>query len=113
MSTSKSGKHGMSKVHIVGIDLFTGDQLEDIVPSAFNVDVPHVTRKDYTLVEFEGENVSCLNDDGEKVDFKMDAVVDANQESLKERIANGESLKVTVLEACGESVAVGTKQNDE
>jgi hypothetical protein len=51
VSTSKTGKHGHAKCAFVAIDIFTGKKMEDLSPSSHNVDVPHVSRLDYTLLD--------------------------------------------------------------
>merc|ERR1712227_935229 len=63
ISTSKIGKHGSAKCHIVGLDIFQGKTYEDILPANDTVTVPAMTYKHYQLV--------CMDKDGNtRVDLK-------------------------------------------
>ena len=108
MSTSKTGKHGHAKVHLIGTDIFTGKKYEDICPSTHNMDVPHVARVDYQLVDIEDDYLSLMNDDGEiRQDIKLPES-DIGAE-IKKKHENEEQFMVTILKAMGQEAAVGTK----
>ncbi|CAH9144988.1 unnamed protein product [Cuscuta epithymum] len=103
VSTSKTGKHGHAKCHFVGIDIFNGKKLEDIVPSSHNCDVPHVNRVDYQLIDISEDGfVSLLTESGStKDDLKLptdDGLLKQIQDGFKE----GKDLIVSVMAAMGE-----------
>jgi len=108
MSTSKTGKHGHAKVHMVALDIFTGKKLEDICPSTHNMDVPNVTRKDYQLIDIDGDFMSLMDDGGDtRDDVKLPEGELADE--IKERHANDEDLMVSVLKAMDEETAIAVK----
>merc|ERR1711990_596194 len=66
ISTSKTGKHGHAKAHIVALDIFTGKKYEDLCPTSHNVEVPFVKRTEYQLLAADADegNVSLLLEEG-------------------------------------------------
>ncbi|CAB1433226.1 unnamed protein product [Pleuronectes platessa] len=101
MSTSKTGKHGHAKVHLVGLDLFTQKKCEDLCPSTHNLDVPRVLRKEFEVLCITDGYLTLMNDNG---DTREDLKVPEGKlgEEIEERVDAGESVRVTVLEAIGE-----------
>jgi len=110
MSTSKTGKHGHAKVHLVALDIFTGKKLEDICPSTHNMDVPNVVRKDYQLLDVDDGGFLSLmdNDTG---DTREDIALPEGElgDEIKERFGNDEALLVSVLAAMDEECAIAVK----
>jgi len=114
MSTSKTGKHGHAKVHMVGIDLFTQRKYEDICPSTHNMMVPHVNRKEYSLIDVSDDGfVSLLDEDKSETrdDIKLPEG-DLGAE-IRAKLENDESVKVTVLKAMGEEAILSYKVENE
>ncbi|OAX77013.1 eukaryotic translation initiation factor 5A [Emergomyces africanus] len=111
MSTSKTGKHGHAKVHLVAIDIFTSKKLEELCPSTHNMEVPNVSRKEYQLLDITDDGfLSLMSDDGTtKDDVKLpDGEVGDKIEKLfrvEEKDTN-----VVVLTAMGEEVAMDAKE---
>eukprot|EP00754_Rhynchopus_humris_P005854 Rhum_TRINITY_DN12891_c0_g2::Rhum_TRINITY_DN12891_c0_g2_i1::g.55084::m.55084/K03263/EIF5A; translation initiation factor 5A len=65
-STSKTGKHGHAKAHIVALDIFTGKKLEELCPTSHNMFAPNVTRSEYILIDVGPDgNLSLQDDSGE------------------------------------------------
>jgi translation initiation factor 5A len=99
MSTSKTGKHGHAKVHMVGLDIFTGKKYEEICPSTHNMDIPVVKRTDYQLMDITEEGYcSLLTDAG---DPKEDLKVPEGElgEKLQADFDADKDLNVTVIAA--------------
>nr|CAB3451682.1 unnamed protein product [Digitaria exilis] len=103
VSTSKTGKHGHAKCHFVGIDIFNGKKLEDIVP--------HVERTEYQLIDISEDGyVSLLTESGNtKDDLKLPT--DENlQAQIKSGYDDGKDLILTVMSAMGEEQICALKE---
>ncbi|ALC48083.1 eIF-5A, partial [Drosophila busckii] len=111
MSTSKTGKHGHAKVHLVGIDIFTQKKYEDICPSTHNMEVPNVKREDYQLNDISDDGyLSLMSDSG---DIREDLKLPEGQlgASLRTDFDSGKDLLCTVLKACNEECVIAIKTN--
>jgi len=109
MSTSKTGKHGHAKVHLVGIDLYNGKKYEDICPSTHNMDVPFVKRLDFQLVDISPDNFLSLMDDGGDVREDIKIPEGDLGEEIRGKFDDGLDVVCTVLCAMGEEQVIGTK----
>eukprot|EP00993_Chasmostoma_nieuportense_P004770 NODE_5420_length_656_cov_79.546314_g5257_i0.p1 GENE.NODE_5420_length_656_cov_79.546314_g5257_i0~~NODE_5420_length_656_cov_79.546314_g5257_i0.p1 ORF type:complete len:159 (-),score=37.19 NODE_5420_length_656_cov_79.546314_g5257_i0:120-596(-) len=109
-STSKTGKHGHAKAHIIAIDIFTGKKMEELCPTSHNMDVPNVSRVDYQLADINGEVVTLLDPDTmeEKSDINMPEG-DLGALMLRQ-FEEGKDLVISVIKAMGEEAIVGCKE---
>lgn len=110
MSTSKTGKHGHAKVHMVGIDIFTGKKYEDICPSTHNMDVPNVKREDYQLTDIDDGFLVLMSDNG---DLREDLKIPEGElgTQLRSEFDSGKEIVCTVLKSCGEETVIAIKNN--
>jgi translation initiation factor 5A len=109
MSTSKTGKHGHAKVHLVAIDIFTNKKLEDLSPSTHNMDVPNVTRNEYTLINIDEGFMSLMTNDGSTKD---DVPVPDGElgQKIEADFDDGKELVITVISAMGEEACIAYKE---
>ena len=109
MSTSKTGKHGHAKVHLVAIDIFTQKKLEDLSPSTHNMEVPNVVRTEYQLIDIDDGYLNLMTNDGATKDD-----VKAPEGELGDKMAaefdDGKDLLVTIIAAMGEEAAISFKE---
>ncbi|KAA8917306.1 hypothetical protein TRICI_000538 [Trichomonascus ciferrii] len=109
MSTSKTGKHGHAKVHLVATDIFTQKKYEDLSPSTHNMDVPNVSRSEYQLIDIDDGFLSLMTNDG---DTKDDVKLPENElgDRLQAEFDEGKDLLVTIIAAMGEEAPVSFKE---
>jgi len=111
MSTSKTGKHGHAKVHMVALDIFTNRKYEDICPSTHNMDVPNVKRRDFQLIDIADDGYLTLMDDGGNTRDDLKVPEGDVGTEITAAHGDGKDIMCTVLSACGEECVIATKVN--
>ena len=97
---------------MVGIDIFTGQREEDIRPSDNIIQVPKVTKKDYTIVSIESDGYLTLLDETTckvRADLKLNRNMEVNRRLLDKYDEGNDQIKVTVLKALGEEQIISFK----
>merc|ERR1712176_945719 len=126
-STSKTGKHGHAKAHIVALDIFTNRKYEDLCPTSHNMEIPFVKKVELQVLSADkntGE-VSLLLESGEtkedlnlpSMDTKCGAPTEDQQkddvkisDEIVEAVDKGEKTVLAIVqEACGMEKIIGVK----
>ncbi|KAI8495152.1 Eukaryotic translation initiation factor 5A-1 [Branchiostoma belcheri] len=110
ITIAKAGKHGSAKVDLVGTDIFTGKTYKGVFGSNDNMDVPNVTRREYSLINIEKGFLSLMDDNGDMHDDIKLPDGDLGKE-ISTLVEDGENLLVCVLNVCGEEMAISVKKN--
>ncbi|KAB8221663.1 translation initiation factor eIF-5A [Aspergillus novoparasiticus] len=111
MSTSKTGKHGHAKVHLVALDIFTGKKLEDLSPSTHNMDVPNVYRKEYQLLDITDDGfLSLMDEAGNTKDDVKVPEGEVGSKITKMFTEEEKDVNVTILTSMGEECAIDCKE---
>eukprot|EP00440_Ansanella_granifera_P058972 gb/GFBE01063919.1/.p1 GENE.gb/GFBE01063919.1/~~gb/GFBE01063919.1/.p1 ORF type:complete len:168 (+),score=62.74 gb/GFBE01063919.1/:1-504(+) len=122
VSTSKTGKHGHAKAHIVAVDIFTGKKMEDLCPTSHNLEVPFVKKTEFQVLSADKDTgeVSLLQEDGStKDDLNLPIFVNigeptdedkkVTEEIISEMDKGDKSVFVIVQAACGMEKIIATK----
>eukprot|EP00916_Digyalum_oweni_P005296 GHVL01009279.1.p2 GENE.GHVL01009279.1~~GHVL01009279.1.p2 ORF type:complete len:165 (-),score=33.49 GHVL01009279.1:874-1368(-) len=112
ITTSKTGKHGHAKAHIVGLDIFTGKKYEDVCPTSHNMEVPVVKRQELQLIGINDDGfIDLLNADGStKSDLTLDGVDEDTAKQIRAYFEDGKDCLLTVQGACGHEKVIAMKE---
>ncbi|KAG2426909.1 hypothetical protein HXX76_012696 [Chlamydomonas incerta] len=118
VSTSKTGKHGHAKCNFTAIDIFTGKKYEEMTPSSHNVDVPNISRKEYTVLDVTDEGVvSLMDESGNTRDdlFLPKGTEEADKLAItiEELASQGKEFMVTVVKAMNQEMINSVKVVNE
>uniref|UniRef100_A0A8C7L5Q3 Translation initiation factor 5A C-terminal domain-containing protein n=1 Tax=Oncorhynchus kisutch TaxID=8019 RepID=A0A8C7L5Q3_ONCKI len=110
MSTSKTGKHGHAKVNMVGIDIFTNKKYEDMCPSTHNMDVPHIKRNEFQLLNITDGFMSLMGDNG---DVREDLRVPDSDlgKEIEQKFAAGEDILALCAEFLSHFLSTGATEH--
>merc|ERR1712228_810013 len=127
VSTSKTGKHGHAKAHIVALDIFTNKKYEDLCPTSHNVEVPFVKKTELQVLSADASSgeVSLLTEAGgtkddlnlPDKDTKCGATTDEQQKDdekvakeIVEAVDKAEKTVIAIVQAaCGMEKIIGVK----
>merc|ERR1719321_1384642 len=102
-STSKTGKHGHAKAHIVGIDIFTGKKCEDLCPAGHNMSEPIVKKFEYTVMDVgdakDDLNLPTGTDELDKIAAQ-----------IKDMFEKGQGIRITTMTAIGQEQVCGVTE---
>merc|ERR1719272_1826487 len=90
ITTSKTGKHGHAKAHIVALDIFTAKKYEDLCPCSHNMEIPFVKRLELQALtaDIDTLETSLLLEDGSTRDDLFLPMKEDDEKQLSKEIAD-------------------------
>jgi translation initiation factor 5A len=110
IETSKNGKHGHAKAHILAVDIFSGNKVEDSAPTSHNVLVPVVTKNDFQVVGISDDYVELIDTTGTEAGSVQ--IPKEFQEEIFDSFKNGNCLMVCVQSAMGIDKIISFKEEN-
>ncbi|KAL2812319.1 eukaryotic translation initiation factor 5A-2 [Aspergillus granulosus] len=112
VTTSQVGKRGNSKIHLIGLDIFTGRNFEDVVVSTAQSDAPIVRRSEYQLVRIDGTGGHLVlkdTDGNTKGDVRLPEL--ETGQAIRDYVRRGNSAMVTVISALGQEEWISARSS--
>jgi translation initiation factor 5A len=110
---TKIGKHGHRKTSFMGIDLFTDKKYEAHMPISHEIQVPIVTRTEYSLINIDERYTQLVDIHGnmrEDVEIGDDEISKNLVNLYLDQSSENNQIMVTVLAALGETRLVDFKK---
>mmetsp|Transcript_3925 Transcript_3925/g.5097 ORF Transcript_3925/g.5097 Transcript_3925/m.5097 type:complete len:158 (+) Transcript_3925:41-514(+) len=111
MSTSKTGKHGHAKAHVIGLDIFEGKKHEEVCPSSHNMQGVVMKRTEYKIMDIQADQLTLMLDDGsmkEDLDLPKDADL---ADKIRKAHEGGDDVSVVVITAMNREAVVSFKDD--
>jgi len=112
LAKSAPGKHGASKIHAVGYQIFTDKKKEEIFTSGERVVVPDVTKDEYEVLSEDMEDGGYILVMKPRVGaFRMPAPKEEeHRDKIKELLEEEKIVVVTVLEAMNQQMVLTVRE---
>ena len=113
MTTSKTGKHGHAKAHLIGLDIFDSKKHEELCPTSHNMQGVVLKRSEYKVMDIQDRTLNLILEDGTTKD-DLDLPADKELADNIQRTFDecGEATIVVIL-AMGRECVTGYKDESK
>jgi translation initiation factor 5A len=97
LTRAKTGKHGICKIHITGLDIFTNKKIQTMYSSTDSVETTEVSRKEFELIDISNDDfITLMLDSG---NTRSDIKLQKNElcDDLKSKFEKGNIVWITIM----------------